>query len=292
MATIKYLLAHETDFQLGIVTKTVGQQYIEASSPYPPVGHPKDHLFSPEGGRILQDTHILYIIKGSGWFTSSHQATTHISAGDAIILFPGEWHSYAPDPRTGWTEAWVGFTGEFAEKMLARYGFDVSNPIYNVGVSNKLCIAFEHAYDVAEKQLPAYQQQLAGYIGLIISIIYAKRQQRPYQNNPNMNHINLAMKFMRQNLYHNISMEDVAVEVGMGYTRFRKVFKECTGFPPNQYFLRLKMERAKECLLGSALSCKEIAFELGFDSESYFVKVFRAHEGLSPLAFRKAHTFT
>ena len=82
-------------------------------------------------------------------------------------------------------------------------------------------------------------------------------------------------------------MEDVATEAGMGYSKFRKVFRDYTGFPPAQYFLHLKMERAKDYLLGTNLSCKEISYRLGFDSASYFNKMFRLYQGCTPLEFRK-----
>ena len=68
----------------------------------------------------------------------------------------------------------------------------------------------------------------------------------------------------------------------------RKVFKEYTGFAPAQYFMRLKMERAKDYLLNTDLSCKEITFRLGFDSASYFNKMFRLYEGITPIQFRNA----
>ena len=83
-------------------------------------------------------------------------------------------------------------------------------------------------------------------------------------------------------------MEDVAAQIGMGYSKFRKVFKEYTGFAPAQYFMRLKMERAKDYLLNTDLSCKEITFRLGFDSASYFNKMFRLYEGITPIQFRNA----
>lgn len=287
MATIKYLIAKDTDFQWGLVTKTVGLQDVVPGSPYPPKGHPEDHDFQPEGGRILQDIHILYIIKGQGWFSSTHQPTTRINAGDVVVLFPNEWHTYSPDPATGWTETWIGFTGELAEQLLEKYGFSPADPIRKVGVSNKLIMAFEQAYDVAEKQLPAYQQQLAGYVGLIISTVYAKSLQQPYLDNPDTDLINLSMKIMRQNLNRIMLMEEVAAEIGMGYSKFRKVFKDYTGFSPTQYFLRLKMEQAKDYLLNTSLSSKEIAYRLGFDSVSYFIKVFHQHHGLTPSDLRR-----
>lgn len=287
MATIKYLLTQKADHQWGIITNTVGLQAVDPGSPYPIGDHPEGHLFSTEMGRVLKEVQILYISKGSGWFISAHQPRTKLQAGDAVVLYPDEWHSYAPDPAVGWSEAWIGFSGIFSSKLIDKFFPDRSHPIHHIGVSGSLLDIYEKAYDVAEKQLPAYQQQLMGYVGLIITTVYARSQQLPFLGNPDMNNINLAIRYMRQHINANIRMEDVAAQVGLGYSKFRKVFKDYTGFAPAQYFLRLKMERAKDYLLSTDFSCKEITYRLGFDSASHFNKMFRLHIGQTPLEYRK-----
>ncbi|MCH5168075.1 MAG: AraC family transcriptional regulator [Prevotellaceae bacterium] len=286
MANSNYLLTHASDHQWGITTKTVGIQDVKPGNRYPIGEHPEDYLFFPDKGRILQETQILYIIKGSGWFVSAHQPRTQLRAGDSVILYPHEWHNYAPDPQTGWAEAWIGFTGKFANMLVNKYFPDKSHPIHHVGVSQTLCAAYEKACEIAVAQMPAYQQQLAGYIGLIVSTIYARSQQLPFIDNPDTLNIKFATRLMRKNLHRNMHMEDIATEVGMSYSKFRKQFKNHTGFPPAQYFLRLKMERAKDYLLNTTLSCKEISFRLGFDSASYFNKMFRYYQGQTPRDFR------
>lgn len=288
MATIKYLFANESGSQSRIITKTVGLQDVEAGSTYPVGEHPKDYQFSPQTGRVLHEPQIVYIIKGRGWFASAHQPKRQVQAGDAFILYPYEWHSYAPDPQTGWSEAWIGFTGDNSTRLIDDFFPDKSNPIYRVGVYDTLCEAFERAYKVAEEQLPAYQQQLAGYVTLIITTIYARSKQMPYLNSPNASNMNLAMKYMRQNLHRNLRMEDIAVYSGLGYSKFRKIFKDYTGLSPAQYFLHLKMERAKDYLLNTTLSCKEISFRLGFDSASYFNKMFRIYQKQTPTDCRSS----
>ena len=286
MATIKYLFANEKGSHWRIITKTVGFQDVEPGSSYPIGEHPEDYLFSPERGRVLQEPQILYIIKGGGWFVSAHQPKRLLQAGDAVILYPHEWHSYAPDPRTGWSEAWIGFTGDNAERLVSDFFPDKSNPIHHVGVYDTLCEAYEKAYKVAEEQLPAYQQQLAGYVTLIIATIYARSIQLPYLDDPDTSNVILSTKYMRQNLHRNLHMEEVATYSGMGYSKFRKIFKAYTGFSPAQYFLQLKMERAKDLLLNTSLSCKEISFRLGFDSSSYFNKMFRLYQKQTPMEYR------
>ena len=286
MASIKYLLSQKTDGKWRIRTKTVGLQDIEPGSSYPVGEHPEDYLFSPEKGRVLREFQIVYITKGSGWFASAHQPKRQLQAGDAVILYPNEWHNYAPDPDTGWSEAWIGISGNMAEEIINKFFPHKTNPIHRVGVYDTLCEAFEKAYEVAEEQLPAYQQQLTGYVVLIATTIYARSIQLPYLDNPDGNNINLAMKHMRQNLHRNLRMEEIATQSGLGYSKFRKTFKDYTGFSPAQYFLHLKMERAKDYLLSTTLSCKEIAFRLGFDSASYFNKMFRLYQRQTPLEYR------
>ena len=239
--TIKYLLNHDTESRWGLSINTIGTQDIAAGSAYPTGDHPEDYLFSPEKGRVLREAQIVYITKGGGWFESLHQPRTKLRAGDAVVLYPHEWHSYAPDPETGWSEAWIGFAGEEASNLLRKFFPDKSRPIFHVGLCDTLFSAYEQAYDAAEKMLPAYQQQLIGYVGLIITTVYSRSLQLPYLDNPDMTSINLAIKYMRQHVSSNIRMEDVAAQAGIGYSKFRKVFKDYTGFAPGQYFLRLKM---------------------------------------------------
>ena len=68
------------------------------------------------------------------------------------------------------------------------------------------------------------------------------------------------------------------------------MFKKYTGVPPVQYHLDLKILRAKEMLLYTDKSIKEISFEMGFQSIYYFSRVFKNKLGISPSEIRKSVT--
>lgn len=286
MGSAKYLIAKESDYRWGAVISTIGIQETPAGESYPYDVHPKEYIFKVERGRVLHDFHILYIIKGRGWITTAHCPRTGLRAGDAVVIFPEEWHSYAPDRETGWTEAWIDFTGDFAHRIIEQRFFDIRQPVLRVGISDTICSAFNKAFEVAYTEKPAHQQQLAGFAALIVCSLYAKAMQQPYKDDPDIDYINLARKYMRENLSRSLSMEDVAKEVGMGYSKFRKVFRNYTGFSPAQYFINLKLEKAKDYLSNTHLSCKEIAFRVGFDSAAYFNKIFHQRHNITPLEFR------
>ena len=79
-----------------------------------------------------------------------------------------------------------------------------------------------------------------------------------------------------------------AEESNIGYSYFRKMFKKYTGVPPVQYHLDLKILRAKEMLLNTDRSIKEISYDLGFQSIYYFSRIFKSKLGVSPSAIRKS----
>jgi len=91
--------------------------------PIPPGGHPKNYNFDWRRGRVLVDHQIVYISSGRGWFESRGVGRRRIESGDAFVLFPGVWHRYAPDRKTGWDEHWVGFDGETARRRLVHNCF-------------------------------------------------------------------------------------------------------------------------------------------------------------------------
>lgn len=91
---------------------------------------------------------------------------------------------------------------------------------------------------------------------------------------------------MRENIDREISIQSISEEVGISYESFRKQFKNYIGMSPLQYFLSLKIERAKELLTTTRMSIKEIAYSMNFESPDYFCSQFRRKTGRKPSDFR------
>jgi len=100
--------------------------------------------------------------------------------------------------------------------------------------------------------------------------------------------IDKARAFLQEAVESDISMPEVARHLDISYTTFRHAFKKYTGQSPAQYFINLKLHRAKEMLRGSSASIKEISYTLHFESPEYFATTFRKKTGKSPSEFRKA----
>jgi AraC family transcriptional regulator len=97
----------------------------------------------------------------------------------------------------------------------------------------------------------------------------------------------LVLEFIGENLHRDISLSDLAGLAGLSRFHFARAFKRTTGFPPYQFILSARVERAKSSLANSDKSMFEISQSLGFGNQSQFATAFRKLVGITPSQFRR-----
>ena len=91
---------------------------------------------------------------------------------------------------------------------------------------------------------------------------------------------------MREDVRGELSLGEFAQSVNLSVWRLCHIFKSDVGMPPIRYLRLLRMERAKDLLESSFLSVKEIAYQVGLNDESHFVRDFKSTYGYSPALYR------
>jgi AraC family transcriptional regulator len=92
---------------------------------------------------------------------------------------------------------------------------------------------------------------------------------------------------MVTHLEHEFSLIRLAREADMSEFHFSRAFKRTTGFKPSQYFIHLRMERARRLLRETNRSVIEIGLDVGYTSPSHFARIFRREVGISPSEYRR-----
>lgn len=89
-----------------------------------------------------------------------------------------------------------------------------------------------------------------------------------------------------ENIYTDgdVKVKDVAEEIAMSERQFYRKLKSVVDLTPKEYMRRFRLNKARE-LLASGKPSNYVAFEVGFSSQSYFSKCFKAQYGVSPSGF-------
>jgi AraC family transcriptional regulator len=103
-----------------------------------------------------------------------------------------------------------------------------------------------------------------------------------YQGGLSTRKLQQAIDYIQAHLAEDISLEAIATELGMSRYYFCRLFKQSTGISPHQYVIKCRIDRAKELLLQGHNSIIDVAFQVGFSSQSHFTKHFKRLVGVTP----------
>jgi AraC-like DNA-binding protein len=282
-----YFPTSARDKKWGIYVTTVGKTHVAARKPYPPAGHPGAYDYTWDGGRVLSVHAVIYISRGRGWidFGPDRRRQT-VQAGHVIILFPGLWHRYRPDPAVGWDENWVAFDGEIARRWIDECGFTPGQPILKARNEETLLGMFTRLIEIGQESPVAFQQLMCAQVHGILARLYSDEQKALGGGDLATAIVMDAQARMQKAFTKDLDVQALAREAKVGYSWFRHAFVRQTGFSPHQYILELRLARARDLLVNSKMKIKQIAVSCGFDDEHYFSRIFAAKTGMTALEWR------
>ena len=283
----KYLQTSPRDISWGLAITTVGYQHVHAGECYPLSQHPEGYNFPANKRRILNEYQLFYITRGSGYFESSSCSRTRIEAGTMFMLFPGEWHTFAPDPETGWDDHWIGFNGTFMDDKIRSGFFTFKNCVFKVGVNERITDTYHEILDIVSEGKKGYQQVASSLAISLIGRIHYEDLNHTYGETYITRIINQAKAIIKEDMASNPPLEEIAKSLNISYSFFRREFKNRCGISPGQYRLELKLAKAKELLHTGNMSIADIASALHFECLGQFSTFFKKKSGSSPLEFRK-----
>lgn len=95
------------------------------------------------------------------------------------------------------------------------------------------------------------------------------------------------MSFLKTHITERITLSRIAEELSLSVPYIRREFTKKYGRGIIDYFLDMKIERAKQLIEETTLSFTQIAEYLSFESESHFSKTFSKRVGVAPGTYLK-----
>ena len=126
-------------------------------------------------------------------------------------------------------------------------------------------------------------RKLRGWIGFVIQ---KAREQIEMAGDTNSvaGHIR---QYVRQHLREELSRGQIAGELCMSADYVSRVFKQETGMQLSEYITQERMKKARSLLVETGLSVGEISEQVGYDSITYFSRVFKIRNKQTPKEYRE-----
>jgi AraC-like DNA-binding protein len=224
-----------------------------------------------------------------------------LTPGDVLVINPGEAHSghYGSrglDARGLTLHIPVRALKEILAKMRFPGDLDRSRVLFFETLGDPSLVP------LVEESTREIDQQQSGYEMVVDSIILQilvhlfRSLLRPSLEHSTMEpprqlpswQMVRTLEYMNARGKSKFSLAELCADIGTSTSRFIQLFKNSvSSVSPHVYYDRLIVDKAQKLLATGDLSIKEIAYELGFQNESHFCKVFRACAGTTPGNFRE-----
>jgi len=106
------------------------------------------------------------------------------------------------------------------------------------------------------------------------------------QDAKKMSQLKPAIEFMQYHYHQPLTLADVAKAAHLSVSRLAHLFREQMGVTIVDYLTNIRINHAKRMLLTTENNCTRICYEVGYNNQSYFTRVFKQITGMTPREFR------
>ncbi len=234
---------------------------------------------------------IKYTISGEGIVEYGGKTYTSTS-GSAFWLDCKQPAYYYTSPRTReWRVVWIHYYGNGTGAYYELFqSLNNGNCLVNLRNHSDAAAAILFSLISQYRREPANVladiQANASIVELLTTLLSAATQKDVRNVVPQ--YIKDARTYLREHFADPVTLDQLSERFNINKYYFLKVFKNYTGFTPNEYVIKTRINRAKELLRTTDSPVYEIAAEVGIHNPSHFINLFRKNEGYTPQAYRRA----
>lgn len=216
---------------------------------------------------------LVYYYEGSGSVNIMDKPFP-FSPGSFSVSAPNHYHNERGEKGTVLIYISFTLTGTSIADGIYR------DPDGSIGRLMKEC------YKELQDRKPMFQLFLNNLAERIILSILRLGHKNESANEDNFSYI---LNYIDMGYNLNLSVKDIAKNIGYSYDYFRELFFKHTGVSVKDYLLKKKIEHAKSLLVSTDYPLSQIAAQSGFSSASHLCMIFRTKLGVTPQQFVKSN---
>lgn len=220
-----------------------------------------------------------YLVDGRGWFQSQGTNKQELKPGSVSILFPGDWHEYAPNKGSFFEVCWWLFDGFSIDRVCEEGLLVPEEPVWWIGPCPELKRLHRESMRLATKGPAEERFRMCGLFFQALGLV-AQRARRATLPTAEPR-IRKLVSRIQSDPARDWDFHALARQSRMSYELLRKLFSKTLGVPPQQFLLRERVRLACRHL-AAGNSVAETCYNVGLRDPYYFSRTFKRHMGVSP----------
>ena len=213
-----------------------------------------------------------------------------IHEGDSLIIFPDVIHEYYPI-NGKMIVSWIAFDGFQVNSMFKSIGITLSG-IYRLNNNSEISNSIRESLEMQKQDIT--EQSFEGSRHVYSFLLTLKKNYNEFellgQRAFSIEKMKPAIDFMCENLSLQITIEEIAESVKITPQHFCLVFKSTMNQRPFEYLNALRINYSKHLMINNFnLPLMDISRQSGYPNHSYFCRIFKKFERLTPAEFRKLY---
>lgn len=232
---------------------------------------------------------VIHVIDGKGTITIDF-TDMPVSKGDIIVVAPYSLHTVR------------GRDGQLLSSQTVVFHLDCfrSNrsytPIIRSGMSghSELTAVMEMIFLPSLGSAENRETLMRGYATALYALLgcHGYEHHRQKQDTQVSQPIKDVISYIHAHYQERIEVDQLAKIAGYSKYYFVRYFTKHVGCSCTYYIQAIRLKKAQELLRSTTANITDISEQTGFESVSYFIKVFRSQAGMTPLQYRHHHRRT
>lgn len=256
-------------------------------------------LIEEEAGLHLHNAwELTSVAQGYGTLIAGDEIK-HFEEGDTVLMPPNIHHQWIFDPASVRQDGRIrflklAFRPDFLSHCLINFP-EMRTAMKDVELPVAALQFKEQTKRVLRRRLEAMcgmnNLERVGAALQLLPIIFKATEKveigRPKYQERNVRRLQTVSTFVMKRFRHKVTLDEVALEVGMNRSAFCTWFKQQKGITFNQFLTEYRLTTACGMLRETDMLISQIGNAVGYDDLSHFIHVFNQHMGISPSIYRK-----
>lgn len=262
----------------------------------------RDYDFTMPSKHFHNEYELYYLIKGQRYYFIENESY-FVDQGSLVIINKNQVHKTATYENPYHDRIVLGFNERILSEIAALSNFKISSFFQNyygvIPLNKELQKQVHYLLIRIHKELKNKESHSFFMVSMYLLeiIIIADRIAQStipisrgiVAQSEKHNRVNQTANYIKSNYYKKLSLDNIADAQFINKSYLSRIFKDVTGFTVNEYLHICRVQEAKKLLEESNDSIYIIAKKVGFETSSYFERIFKKYTETTPLKHRKKY---